>query len=87
MKGNYMPMKRTIPFDDVLKPQNDSESKRGSKAGPNDEPLVMLSLRIPIPLKTRLKTAAGAHNLPMQQLLRQAITHELDQLDSQAEET
>ena len=40
----------------------------------------MLSLRIPVSLKTRLNTTAAAHDLPMQQLLRAAIERELDRL-------
>lgn len=73
MQGNYQPLARPVPFDDVLRQQNKTSKTAG-------EPLVMLSLRIPVSLKTRLKTTAAAHDLPMQQLLRAAIERELDRL-------
>lgn len=60
MQGNYQPLARPVPFDDVLRQQNKTSKTAG-------EPLVMLSLRIPVSLKTRLKTTAAAHDLPMQQ--------------------
>lgn len=78
MQGNYQPLARPVPFDDVLRQQNKTSKATG-------EPLVMLSLRIPVSLKTRLKTAAAAHDLPMQQLLRDAIERELDRLDGDDE--
>ena len=49
MQGNYQPLARPVPFDDVLRQQNKTSKATG-------EPLVMLSLRIPVSLKTRLKT-------------------------------
>ncbi len=64
---------RPVPLMNVLRQQN-----KTSKTAV--EPLVMLSLRIPVSLKTRLKTTAAAHDLPMQQLLRAAIERELDRL-------
>ena len=73
MQGNYQPLARPVPFDDVLRQQNKTSKTAG-------EPLVILSLRIPVSLKTRLKTTAAAHDLPMQQLLRAAIERELDRL-------
>lgn len=82
MQGNYQPLARPVPFDDVLRQQNKTSKATG-------EPLVMLSLRIPVSLKTRLKTrlktTAAAHDLPMQQLLRDAIERELDRFDSDDE--
>lgn len=45
----------------------------------------MLSLRLPVRLKNRLKIAAAEHGAPMQQILRHAIEHELDHLDSNHE--
>ena len=42
----------------------------------------MLSLRLPVRLKNRLKIAAAEHGTPMQQILRHAIEHELDRLAS-----
>lgn len=78
MQGNYQPLARPVPFDDVLRQQNKTPKTTG-------EPLVMLSLRIPVSLKTRFKTTAAAHDLPMQQLLRDAIEHELDHLDGNDE--
>lgn len=74
MQGNHQPLARPVPFDDVLRQQNKTAKTMG-------EPLVMLSLRIPVSLKTRLKTTAAAHDLPMQRLLREAIERELDRLD------
>lgn len=74
MQGNYQPLARPVPFDDVLRQQNKTSKATG-------EPLVMLSLRIPV----SLKTTAAAHDLPMQQLLRDAIERELDRLDSDDE--
>ena len=78
MQGNYQPLARPVPFDDVLRQQNKTSKATG-------EPLVMLSLRIPVSLKTRLKTTAAAHDQPLQQLQRDAIERELDRLDSDDE--
>ena len=41
MQGNYQPLARPVPFDDVLRQQNKTSKTAG-------EPLVMLSLRIPV---------------------------------------
>ena len=83
MKSNYQPLPRPVPFDKVLDQQaEDKQSAGQNNAG---EPLVMLSLRLPVRLKNRLKIAAAEHGTPMQQILRHAIEHELDHLDSNHE--
>ena len=80
MKGNYQPLPRPVPFDKVLDQQAEDKQPNGqNNAG---EPLVMLSLRLPVRLKNRLKIAAAEHGTPMQQILRHAIEHELDRLAS-----
>ena len=58
MKGNYQPLPRPVPFDKVLDQQAEDKQPTGkNNAG---EPLVMLSLRLPVRLKNRLKIAAAA---------------------------
>ena len=53
MKGNYQPLPRPVPFDKVLDQQAEDKQPTGkNNAG---EPLVMLSLRLPVRLKNRLK--------------------------------
>ena len=55
MKGNYQPLPRPVPFDKVLDQQAEDKQPNGqNNAG---EPLVMLSLRLPVRLKNRLKIA------------------------------
>lgn len=62
MKGNYQPLPRPVPFDKVLDQQaEDKQSAGQNNAG---EPLVMLSLRLPVRLKNRLKIAAAEHGAP-----------------------
>ena len=62
MKGNYQPLPRPVPFDKVLDQQaEDTQSAGQNNAG---EPLVMLSLRLPVRLKNRLKIAAAEHGTP-----------------------
>ena len=57
MKGNYQPLPRPVPFDKVLDQQAEDKQPTGkNNAG---EPLVMLSLRLPVRLKNRLKIAAN----------------------------
>lgn len=77
MKGNYQPLPRPVPFDKVLDQQAEDKQPTGKNSA--GEPLVMLSLRLPVRLKNRLKIAAE-HGTPMQQILRRAIEHELDRL-------
>lgn len=62
VKGNYQPLPRPVPFDKVLDQQaEDKQSAGQNNAG---EPLVMLSLRLPVRLKNRLKIAAAEHGTP-----------------------
>lgn len=62
MKGNYQPLPRPVPFDKVLDQQaEDKQSAGQNNAG---EPLVMLSLRLPVRLKNRLKITAAEHGTP-----------------------
>ena len=62
MKGNYQPLPRPVPFDKVLDQQAEDKQPTGkNNAG---EPLVMLSLRLPVRLKNRLKIAAAEHGTP-----------------------
>lgn len=62
MKGNYQPLPRPVPFDTVLDQQAEDKQPTGkNNAG---EPLVMLSLRLPVRLKNRLKIAAAEHGTP-----------------------
>lgn len=62
MKGNYQPLPRPVPFDKVLDQQAEDKQPTGkNNAG---EPLVMLSLRLPVQLKNRLKIAAAEHGTP-----------------------
>ena len=57
MKGNYQPLPRPVPFDKVLDQQAEDKQPTGkNNAG---EPLVTLSLRLPVRLKNRLKIAAA----------------------------